>query len=282
MYVADPLLALLIVPLAGLWPPRPGPPALADAAAVGRGSSFRSPCSRPVVGPQAAAAYWPWALPPVAGQLYACFILTFAIGAVLAARETDARAIRDFLIASLSLCVLVLLASVLHLDRFQPAPISAAWFALVWMWRAGLRLGRGERRSAPAQVGSAARTWTEPSAGRLELVDPVRLLRLYIWVLGRGPSPGWGRLLLVDWLGVPVPVNATDWRHNLLHVVWGIALLVVSALAKDGARFAWRGQRSFRRLLLVLGVLGLTSTSHLVCSSGRARTRFTSWLVPSR
>jgi hypothetical protein len=62
--------------------------------------------------------------------LYACFILTFAIGAALAARETDSRATRDFLIASFSLCVLILLASMLHLDRFKPAPSSAAWFAL--------------------------------------------------------------------------------------------------------------------------------------------------------
>jgi hypothetical protein len=130
VYVADPLLALLVVPLAGLWPPHTGNRhsltllLWVEAALLGMLALVL------LLAPEAAAAYWPWALPPVAGQLYACFVLTFAIGAVLAARETDPRAIRDFLIASLSLCVLVLLASVLHLDRFKTAPSSAVWFAL--------------------------------------------------------------------------------------------------------------------------------------------------------
>jgi len=93
----------------------------------------------------------------------------------------------------------------------------------------------------------------------LELVDPVRLLRLYIWVLGAGLLLDGAALLLVDRLGVPVPVNATDWRHNLLHVVWGIVLLVISALAKDGheVRVAWAAV-VFGTFYIVLGVLGLT------------------------
>ncbi|MBV9322922.1 MAG: hypothetical protein JO352_03920 [Chloroflexi bacterium] len=93
----------------------------------------------------------------------------------------------------------------------------------------------------------------------LEVVDPVRLLRLYIWVLGAGLLLDGAVLLLVDWLGVPVPVNATDWRHNLLHVVWGIALLIVSALAKDRQeiRVAWAAV-VFGAFYIVLGVLGLT------------------------
>jgi hypothetical protein len=80
--------------------------------------------------PLTVAAYWPWALPPVAGQLYACFFLTFAVGAALAARESEERAVRDFLIASLGLCVLVLIASSLHLDRFKPEPITPIWFGV--------------------------------------------------------------------------------------------------------------------------------------------------------
>src|SRR5205814_2021224 len=80
--------------------------------------------------PDVAARYWPWSLQPIVlGQVYACFILTFAVGAALAARETSRRGIRDFLIASLSLSLLVLLASVVHLDRFKAEPVSVAWFA---------------------------------------------------------------------------------------------------------------------------------------------------------
>jgi hypothetical protein len=92
----------------------------------------------------------------------------------------------------------------------------------------------------------------------LELVDPVWLLRLYVWVLGAGLLLDGAALLMVDWLGVPVPVNAADWRHNLLHVVWGIVLLIVSAVAKDGRelRAAWAAV-VFGVFYVVLGVLGV-------------------------
>ncbi|MBV9322921.1 MAG: hypothetical protein JO352_03915 [Chloroflexi bacterium] len=158
VYVADPLLAVLIVPLAGLWPPRPGnrhsltPLLRVEAAVLGMLALVL------LLAPEAAAAYWPWALPPVAGQLYACFILTFAIGAVLAARETDTRAIRDFLIASLSLCILVLLASLLHLDRFNPAPNTVVWFALFGCGALALGWAVASVARQPVHVQSAART----------------------------------------------------------------------------------------------------------------------------
>jgi hypothetical protein len=61
--------------------------------------------------------------------LYACFLVTFGVGAILAARESEPRAVRDFLGASLALCVLVLVASAIHLDRFKPEPVSVVWFA---------------------------------------------------------------------------------------------------------------------------------------------------------
>jgi hypothetical protein len=93
----------------------------------------------------------------------------------------------------------------------------------------------------------------------LKLVDPVRLTRLYIWVLGAGLLLDGALLLLVDWLGVPVPVNATDVRHNLLHVVWGIALLVISVLGRNGheIRVAWAAV-IFGAFYVALGVLGVT------------------------
>ncbi len=128
-YVVDPLLGLALVPAMGLWPPRHAvrhslTPLLWVEAAV-----FGALGLMLLLLPDVAAAYWPWNLPPVLGQLYACFILTFAVGAALAARETDPRAIRDFLIASLGLCLLALLASLLHLDRFKAEPITVIWFA---------------------------------------------------------------------------------------------------------------------------------------------------------
>jgi hypothetical protein len=128
-YVLDPLLAFVVVPLGGLWPPASGerhpltPLLLVEAVVFGALGLLL------LLLPDVAARYWPWSLQPVVlGQLYACFVLTFAVGAVLAARESSQRGIRDFLIASLSLSLLVLLASVLHLDRFKPEPVSVVWF----------------------------------------------------------------------------------------------------------------------------------------------------------
>jgi hypothetical protein len=93
----------------------------------------------------------------------------------------------------------------------------------------------------------------------LNLVDPVRLVRVYVWILGAGLLLDGAFLLFVDWLGVPVPVNASDVRHNLLHVVWGIALLVVSVLSRNGheIRVAWAAV-IFGAFYVALGVLGLT------------------------
>jgi hypothetical protein len=93
----------------------------------------------------------------------------------------------------------------------------------------------------------------------MKLVDPVRLMQLYVWVLGAGLLLDGSLLMLVNWLGVPVPVNATDWRHNLLHIVWGIALLVVSWFGRNGhpIRVAWAAV-IFGAFYIALGVLGLT------------------------
>jgi hypothetical protein len=156
-YVVDPLLALVLVPLAGLWPPRRGARHPLTALLLVEALVLGALGLVLLLAPEAAAADWPWTLPPVAGQLYACFLLTFAIGAVLAARETEPRAIRDFLVASFSLCVLVLLASALHVDRFKSDPVTAVWFALFAVgavaFGGGLLISR--RRAAMAALAQA-------------------------------------------------------------------------------------------------------------------------------
>jgi hypothetical protein len=128
-YVVDPLLALVLVPLVGLWPPRRASPHALSRLLWVEAVVFGVLGLVLLLLPNTAAAYWPWSLPPVAGQLYACFILTFAVGAVLAARESESRAVRDFLLASFTLCTLVLVASALHLDRFKPEVVTPLWFA---------------------------------------------------------------------------------------------------------------------------------------------------------
>jgi hypothetical protein len=129
VYVVDPLVALILIPLAHLWPPARGARHAVSGLLMIQAVLFGLLGLVLLFKPDVAAAYWPWTLPPLLGQLYACFILTFAIGAALGARETSTRATRDFLLASLGLAVLVLIASALHLDRFRPEPVTVIWFA---------------------------------------------------------------------------------------------------------------------------------------------------------
>src|SRR5260370_27137828 len=115
-------------PVAGLWPPAHGRRHALSRLLMVQAVLFGLLGLVLLFKPDVAAAYWPWTLPPVLGQLYACFILTFAIGAALGARETSSRAIRDFVGASLGLTVLVLIASAVHFDRFRPEPGPFARF----------------------------------------------------------------------------------------------------------------------------------------------------------
>jgi hypothetical protein len=128
-YVLDPLLAVVVLLAAGLVAPPPSvrhpfsPLFTVEAVVLGLLGALL------LFIPDTVASFWPWAMPPVLGQLYGCFFLALALGGLLAAREPSAVVVRNFLITSLTLTVLVLLASVLHLPRFKPEPVSLLWFA---------------------------------------------------------------------------------------------------------------------------------------------------------
>jgi hypothetical protein len=127
-YVVDPLLAVVIIVAARLLPIRDWtrfaltPLFIVEAVVFGLLGAVM------LFAPSLAAAAWPWALPPVAGQLYACFFVTFAVGAALAAGETQPAPRFLFALSTLTLCVLVLIVSAIHLDRFKPEPVSWLWF----------------------------------------------------------------------------------------------------------------------------------------------------------
>jgi hypothetical protein len=91
------------------------------------------------------------------------------------------------------------------------------------------------------------------------VIDPIRLVRFYVWVLGAGLLLDGAGLLVLNALGTEVPLNTSDVRHNVLHVVWGVALLVVGVLARNGheLRAAWASV-VFGAFYVALGVLGLT------------------------
>jgi len=87
------------------------------------------------------------------------------------------------------------------------------------------------------------------------VVDPLRLTRLYMLVLGAGLLLDGALLLVLNALAVQAPFNITDTRHNLLHLVWGVILLAVSFGSEVRAMWA---ALVFGAFYIALGVLGLT------------------------
>jgi hypothetical protein len=89
-------------------------------------------------------------------------------------------------------------------------------------------------------------------------LEPRRLVRLYVLALGFGLLLEGGALLLVNALALPVAVGTNDTRHNLLHVVWGIGLLVIAATpqGRGTTRVAWAAL-VFGAFYIALGVLGV-------------------------
>jgi len=128
-YVVDPLLAVLVIYFGKLWPPAERKEHRLSRMLRIEALIFAVIGAALSVAPEAVAQMWPWALPPVLGQVYGAFFITFAVGAALAARETEPRAITLFVISTLTLAVLVLVISAIHLDRFKPEPITWVWFA---------------------------------------------------------------------------------------------------------------------------------------------------------
>ncbi|HLZ30328.1 MAG TPA: hypothetical protein VKV73_23650 [Chloroflexota bacterium] len=93
---------------------------------------------------------------------------------------------------------------------------------------------------------------------RPTLLEPTRLVRVYVLALGGGLLLEGGALLLVNAMALPLPVGTNDTRHNLLHVVWGIGLLAIAATrpGPGSTRVAW-ASLVFGVFYIALGVLGV-------------------------
>jgi hypothetical protein len=90
------------------------------------------------------------------------------------------------------------------------------------------------------------------------LLDPMRLVRLYILALGAGLLLEGAGLVLVNALTLPLPVGSNDTRHNMLHVVWGIGLLAIAAVPQvPGSTRVARAALVFGVFYVVLGALGV-------------------------
>ena len=80
--------------------------------------------------PTQAVSLWPWTLPPILGQVYSIFFLTFAVGGLLAAREPRWLGVRVYVAANLGMFLLILGVSVLNNGRFKPGPSTWVWYSL--------------------------------------------------------------------------------------------------------------------------------------------------------
>jgi hypothetical protein len=127
-YVVDPLVAAFAIVTLGLVRPvvpgwhRLTPVFLVQAAMLG------VPGLVLLLAPAVAADLWPWTLTDVLARVYACFLLGFALGALLAARECRTTAVRPFAIASAALALFVLIGSARHLDLFEHGLREWVWF----------------------------------------------------------------------------------------------------------------------------------------------------------
>ncbi len=94
---------------------------------------------------------------------------------------------------------------------------------------------------------------------RASRLEPLALVRWYVLIAGAGLLLEGGGLLLIDRLGLAASFGTSDARHNVLHVVWGIALLGVWSWARRrGAMPVIWAALVFGAFYVALGILGLT------------------------
>jgi hypothetical protein len=78
--------------------------------------------------PQTATAFWPWSMTVQLSQLYSMFFISISFMSLLAAREPGWADVQFLVFMIGALALLVLVASVLHLDRFRPGLLTIVWF----------------------------------------------------------------------------------------------------------------------------------------------------------
>src|SRR5262249_3330237 len=80
--------------------------------------------------PSVAVSLWPWTLPPILGQVYSIFILTYAVGGLLAVREPRWIGVWIYCVANFVMIFLIIILSLYHRDRFGSGPATWVWFGL--------------------------------------------------------------------------------------------------------------------------------------------------------
>lgn len=89
--------------------------------------------------PTTAKSLWPWAITEPQAQLYSAFFLTLAAASLLAIRELLWVGIRWLVFMVMTLALLVLVVSLLHLPRFTNGVTTIIWF--LWFGAEAIVLG---------------------------------------------------------------------------------------------------------------------------------------------
>ena len=128
-YIIDPLAAAVaLVTLRPLRPARPGAHRLTPLLLL-EGGLFGIVGLVLLLIPGIGALVWPWKIDQLLAQVYGAFLLAFAVGGLMAAREARPAAILPTVASTAVLAALTLIASFLHLDRFTPGLVREIWFA---------------------------------------------------------------------------------------------------------------------------------------------------------
>ena len=97
---------------------------------------------------------WPWRIPLLLTQIYAGPFLSFGIGSLLLARFSGVGDLRIALVSMFTFALLVLIASIIHLDVFGEIGTAARlWFAVFMLssavlgWMSISALSRGNSRA---------------------------------------------------------------------------------------------------------------------------------------
>ncbi|HEX5416847.1 MAG TPA: hypothetical protein VFZ25_14380 [Chloroflexota bacterium] len=127
-YIVDPIAATAaLLTLRPLHPARPSRHRL-SAIFLLTGLVFGGSGLVMLAAPALASTIWPWKITALLAQVYGAFLFSFGGSAVLAAWEARPSAVRPFVASTVTLAVLTVVASLIHLDRFAPGIASLVWF----------------------------------------------------------------------------------------------------------------------------------------------------------
>ena len=187
--------------------------------------------------------YFAWTIhPPLMAAFLGGAFWAGAVGVVLAARQPFWAQARPFLFGATTFTVLMLLTTVLHLDRFHLSRTDGAQgFAVIWL---AVYLGL-----SPVVVGLLVWQWCTPGGNPARSAPLSRLARVLLFVAAAIT------LVLGVGLGLAPQLAAAWWPWDLTPLTAQATASVLWTLTVSATLVAWENdRRSFKSGLGVLAV----------------------------